>query len=396
MKKEIKNKSEFEELVEQIGDCLEWYEQRNFNERVYKLYLANGERIDVVFSQKGIAHLLGIKTEYLKTTKLLKSKSSYDILKEICSDPYKIHKLVSEGHLNYKTFISCYANDKADNFKSNCGINDIGSIEFICPYIKQYSFITGMQQLEGDYYICYKRNEELLILGLKKDGNVYSPMTSRIINLEDAESKEFLNQLLTNQHITMLSSIIINDGINDSRKVFYNYDDKAKKLKTLQNYADEYDARVEVYSDYQYVLEKYNQLFALSKELDNILTFISAAMQAKCPIDLAKLQEKNVNLSDSMFEMIKSYNLSLEKELTSAGANIYAKQARDERDKLREDFAEIQNELASAVSINKELTEKNSLLEQENKKLKEENAAYDERETKIMRILTRENDKQNH
>ena len=44
----------------------------------------------------------------------------------------------------------------------------------------------------------------------------------------------------------------------------------------------------------------------------------------------------------------------------------------------------------------KELTEKNSLLEQENKKLKEENAAYDERETKIMRILTRENDKQNH
>lgn len=209
MIKDIKNKSEFENLVEKIKTCLDWYRKRNFDDKVYKLYLANGERINVIFPKQTIAHLLGIKTEYLKSTKLLKGKSSYEILEEICADPYKICKLVSEGHLTYSSFISPYADDKVDNFMNNCGINDINSIEFICSYIKEYSFITGKQQLEGDYYICYRKTDGLLILGLKKEGRYYQPMTNRIIDLNDKESKEFLGQLLTNQHITALSTIIV-------------------------------------------------------------------------------------------------------------------------------------------------------------------------------------------
>ena len=94
--KDIKNKSEFENLVEKIKTCLDWYRKRNFDDKVYKLYLANGERINVIFPKQTIAHLLGIKTEYLKSTKLLKGKSSYEILEEICADPYKICKLVSD------------------------------------------------------------------------------------------------------------------------------------------------------------------------------------------------------------------------------------------------------------------------------------------------------------
>ena len=34
-------------------------------------------------------------------------------------------------------------------------------------------------------------------------------MTNRIIDLNDKESKEFLGQLLTNQHITTLSTIML-------------------------------------------------------------------------------------------------------------------------------------------------------------------------------------------
>lgn len=229
MIKDIKNKSEFENLVEKIKTCLDWYRKRNFDDKVYKLYLANGERINVIFPKQTIAHLLGIKTEYLKSTKLLKGKSSYEILEEICADPYKICKLVSDGHLTYSSFISPYADDKADNFMNNCGINDINSIEFICSYIKEYSFITGKQQLEGDYYICYGKTDGLLILGLKKEGIYYQPMTNRIIDLNDKESKEFLGQLLTNQHITTLSTIMLGNEYGESKKIFYNNEEKIKK-----------------------------------------------------------------------------------------------------------------------------------------------------------------------
>ena len=300
--KDIKNKSEFENLVEKIKTCLDWYRKRNFDDKVYKLYLANGERINVIFPKQTIAHLLGIKT-----------------------DPYKICKLVSDGHLTYSSFISPYADDKADNFMNNCGINDINSIEFICSYIKEYSFITGKQQLEGDYYICYGKTDGLLILGLKKEGIYYQPMTNRIIDLNDKESKEFLGQLLTNQHITTLSTIMLGNEYGESKKIFYNNEEKIKKVKTLNAYSEEYDATVEVGKDYMFILEKFSKLYNFSKELDDILTFISNTMQNKCPVNLSKLQEKNVTLSESMISMINAYNLSLEKELTSEGANIYAK-----------------------------------------------------------------------
>lgn len=399
MKKEIRNKSEFENLVEKIKTCLDWYRKRNFDDKVYKLYLANGERINVIFPKQTIAHLLGIKTEYLKSTKLLKGKSSYEILEEICADPYKICKLVSEGHLAYSTFISPYADDKVDNFMDNCGISDINSIEFICSYIKEYSFITGKQQLEGDYYICYRKTDGLLILGLKKEGNYYQPMTNRIVDLNDKESKEFLGQLLTNQHITMLSTIMLGNEYGESRKVFYNNEEKAKKVKTLNAYKEEYDATVEVGRDYMFVLEKFSKLYTFSKELDDILTFISNAMQNKCPVNLVELQEKNVNLSESMIDMINAYNLSLEKELTSAGANIYVKKVKKERDELREEFTKIQTELAAAIIANEKLVQENLLLQEENQRLKKENNDYVDRETRIIRILTKENevnDEQNH
>lgn len=397
--KDIKNKSEFENLVEKIKTCLDWYRKRNFDDKVYKLYLANGERINVIFPKQTIAHLLGIKTEYLKSTKLLKGKSSYEILEEICADPYKICKLVSDGHLTYSSFISPYADDKADNFMNNCGINDINSIEFICSYIKEYSFITGKQQLEGDYYICYGKTDGLLILGLKKEGRYYQPMTNRIIDLNDKESKEFLGQLLTNQHITTLSTIMLGNEYGESKKIFYNNEEKIKKVKTLNAYSEEYDATVEVGKDYMFILEKFSKLYNFSKELDDILTFISNTMQNKCPVNLSKLQEKNVTLSESMISMINAYNLSLEKELTSEGANIYAKKTKEERDKLREEFIKIQTELAAAISVNEKLVQENKKLQEDNQRLQEENKAYGDRETRIIKILTRENDvndEQNH
>lgn len=147
MKREIANKADFDNLVEKIEGCLTWYEKRNFDEKVYKLCLANGDNISIIFPKQTIAHLFGIKTEYLKSTNLFKTKSSYDMLKEICNDPYKVYKLVNNGYLTYNSFISPYADDKTENFISNCGMSDINSIEFICPYVKEYSFITGKQQL---------------------------------------------------------------------------------------------------------------------------------------------------------------------------------------------------------------------------------------------------------
>ena len=54
-----------------------------------------------------------------------------------------------------------------------------------------------------------------------------------------------------------------------------------------------------------FVIEKYSKLFNLSKELDDVLlSFISEAMQNKCPINLNKLKSTGVCLTESMINMM--------------------------------------------------------------------------------------------
>lgn len=389
MRKEINSKSEFDELCEKINECLNWYDKRNFDEKIYKLYLANGEVIDVLFPKKTIAHLFGIKTEYLKSSNLLNGKNSYEILKEICNDPYKIYKMILGGHLKYNSFISPYAQDKTDNFISNCGINDINSIEFVCPYIKEYSFITGMQQLEGDYYICYRKLNGLLILGLKKEEKYYYPMTNYFFDFEDANFKEFLGQLLTNQHITMVSTIMLNNGYGDSKKIFYDNEEKLKKVKLLRTYSEEYDAKVEIDKDYVFILEKLCKLYTFNKELDNILILITNSIKNKSTINLTNLLNRGISLPESIVNLIKEYNLSLENNVSSLLTDSITKKFKNKREELRIDLIKLQEKCNELIRNNELLTKENLVLQEENKRLRQENEDYNIKEDKIRKILTK-------
>ena len=64
----ITNKSEFDQLIEKVKKCIEWYGKRNFEDKVYNLVLDNGEKLKIVFTCGSIAHLLGIDTVMIRTT----------------------------------------------------------------------------------------------------------------------------------------------------------------------------------------------------------------------------------------------------------------------------------------------------------------------------------------
>lgn len=66
-----------------------YYEKRDSK----KLCLANRDNISIIFPKQ----------------------SSYDMLKKICNDPYKVYKLVNNGYLTYNLFISPYADNKTKN-----------------------------------------------------------------------------------------------------------------------------------------------------------------------------------------------------------------------------------------------------------------------------------------
>ena len=135
--KRITNRSEFDELIGGISECLDWHYREKFAERSYNLRLDNGEDLRIVFNNNTLAHLLGINTEYLKATGLFKG-SSYEILRMICNDSYRLYNMIRQGHLTFENFISDFAFDKVKGFKNICGI-DLYNIEFICKYSKESS-----------------------------------------------------------------------------------------------------------------------------------------------------------------------------------------------------------------------------------------------------------------
>lgn len=378
--KKIKNKSEFDELIEKINICLEWYEKRNFDDMIFNVVLDNGEKIKISFHHKTIAHLLGIKTEYLKTTGLF-PKDSYEILKLLCNDSYRFYAMVFQGHLTYDSFISDYADDKLREFTNACGIN-LRDIDFVCKYSKEFSYITGYPQLEGDYYIGYKTNYGVLVVGFKKDGEYYVPITNRPINYDDDEAMEFLNHLLENQSITMpsMSSIYYKKSKTYSNTSPVNDQKKAGKIRVLKNYAKNYNATVDVSGGYIYIIEKLLKQYNSKNILFPALKSIFEKVSKRVMIDVTDIELEFGELPEDILCLIDSYNSSLNVDI-SAALDEHTKSVMSERDRLSE---ENQRHIKELEELREELLRIKALNEQ----LQTENNGYREREEKIKRVLS--------
>lgn len=387
--KRITNRSEFDELIGGISECLDWHYREKFAERSYNLRLDNGEDLRIVFNNNTLAHLLGINTEYLKATGLFKG-SSYEILRMICNDSYRLYNMIRQGHLTFENFISDFAFDKVKGFKNICGI-DLYNIEFICKYSKESSYVTGYAQQDGDYYIAYKAENEngLFIIGLKKDGNYYYPMTNRFVDFNNEESERFLEVLLTNQTITMptFSHLYFFNTKSTSDIMYIDYRKKPSLIRQSIMYAQKYGVISDVAVGYKYIIEKLLQKMDSNNNLTRILSeIVSRYINTGKKINKVTLKKQFGNLPEDINSWIDGYNYLLDGKNFDASDDCGAS--------LRIENSELTTENKTLKSENSRLRQELERLRQQvlsmseaNKKLEEENASHRENETAIMRIL---------
>lgn len=379
--KKITKKNDYDELIEKIRENVEWYETRNFDDRVYNLTLDNGEKLKICFTHNTIAHLLGINTEYLKATGVF-PKDSYDILKLVYNDSYRLYNMVNQGSLTYDSFISDYAMEKLEGFQNICGI-DLYNMEFICQYSKEYSYLTGHSQLEADYYIGYRGINNLYIIGLKKNGQYYYPMTNRYIDFNDEETMKFLNQMLANQKLTMptKSSIFFRETETYSKTLFVDYQKKSTKIKTINNYAKKYNAIVDVSSGYGYIIEKLLQQFDSKNVLFPALKGIFEKVTQRTKIDITDIELEYGELPEDILLLIDDYNNSLNIDI-SAALDEHTKSVQEENAHLKN---EKQKHIEELEMLRRELLEAKSMVET----LSQENSEYKLREEEIVSAMKR-------
>ena len=62
----------------------------------------NNSNINYSIPNESIAHLLGINTNYLISTSRFNATNSFDLLKEMCENPFRINQLYNEGIIKYE------------------------------------------------------------------------------------------------------------------------------------------------------------------------------------------------------------------------------------------------------------------------------------------------------
>lgn len=378
----IRSKVEYDELIENIRECLEWHTRRNFNEMSYNLVMDNGEKIRILFNNNSVAHLLGIDTEYLKTTGMF-NDNSYEILKQVCNNSYRLYNMVNQGHLKYDSFVSDYADEKVMGFKKICGI-DLYNIEFICKYEKSRSYETGNMEQVADYYIAYRAENGLFVVGLKRNGLYYYPMTNIYVNFENEKDIEFLKSLLNNQHITIpkLTNIYYFNTGSNSKAMYIDYHKKASMLRTLNEYRRKYGAEVDILEGYQTVNEKLLRMFSSNENTNQIYEKIFERISKRCIIDTKELQiELGGVLPEDILSYINIYNNSINENIDAA-LDEHTKSIVSERDRLSE---ENQRNLKELNELKQELLAAKILIE----KLKQENSTYQVREEETIEAMKR-------
>lgn len=368
---------EYNDLLEKIDKCLEWYENREISDIRYKLFLASDKIIQICFPENCIPHLLGINIDYLRSTGHFNG-SPYTILNDILNNPMRLYNLMKSGFLSKEQIFSKHIEKKLSSFKSNCSVS-IKNIEFIAEYNSVNSYTTGEEKLDGDYYIASKSHDNsLTIIGFKENKGLYYPMTNIELDDNSNEKDKFLNRLLKNQSITLIQSLIKSyySGYELKKdKFFYNNDDKLRKLNILTNYSSDYDSHVTTNKETLFYLTKTINLYDEKNKIWFVLDEITKAILNKDIINIEELEEKYGIIKRSLFETISAYNDSIinssdNTEFSYHEFSTELKKAKNEALKYEELYCSVNQKNEELLQKVKELTLENEMLKDNEDKIR--------------------------
>jgi len=364
----IQTKEQFDNIVEKIEKNVLKYE-RFLNDIRYKLFLSNGEVLNIEYPESCIPHILGINLEYIKMLGIYKEKSSYELMKEFLNDSYSAYKKVND--LN-KLF-SNYVDIKNNNFNDILKIN-LSDIKLIIEYKKDRIYGHDVLESPCEYYILTQKNGKLLLLGLIKQNGKYVPQTSQEIDLKNEKDEQNLKNILFKQHIMFCNTLFYNSNIEEPmKKVFLNEQEKSDRLLYLKSTANKHSSVVRVERDYECAISKLIESKSNMNNYKGIIQDITSAITRNEIIDISNF---DTQLDGEIYELVNAYNDS------KFSANHEKKYS-----ELKSEYEKLKEEVELLKKYNEELQKSDQEKDVEIVKLKQENVEYRQNEDKILELL---------
>lgn len=256
------NLSKIENLFEKINECIEFYEKQFIQNKTFTLYLGNGEKVKYSINPDNLPHLLGVNLDFVKTLYNYHNKESYKLLKEVCSDAFKLNELFNKEIIKPNQIFSQYIDKKLEGFKDNFKY-DVKQVledsDFVCTYNSEKSWEISENNQKYNY-IVFKTypNGKIGLLGLVKKGFQCYAMSNQLFDSIE-EAKDKFNELLKNQDITLLTGFSAYNRMTDANFIWYiTINQKTEKIDTLKNYKDNFGCNINITNDYEYTLRVIN------------------------------------------------------------------------------------------------------------------------------------------
>lgn len=329
------NKYELSEIFDKIDKLLQRYfdkeNEYNFDDETeekrrndlskksYLMFLSNGERIKIKIPKSSIPHLLGINTEYLKSTGLYKGMNSYEIMLEFIKNSNDAFQKHESGIINLDKILSPYINQKLDSLVENLNINT-KCCEMICKYDrgKTYGYSTDFDDMS--YLILQKKNEKyyVLKLAMSEDGTCF-PMSNQVFNSYE-ECKEILSSYLIYQELTLLNNLWVYYNNSIIGKFYILEYERRERLEKLKKLSEDFECTPNVIADFIFSLKIRDDKRQGNIRTSNIIEKLCDCIKNKKVFDISLT---NVEQED-ILKIIETYNDSLFSAINASTANSYS------------------------------------------------------------------------
>lgn len=254
------NRSEFDDIISKITECVIAYEKAALYDNKITLYLANGDKLYLRFPRNNIPHLLGVNLDYLKlSNKFPKNLSSFELLKFFLENSYNFANLIfQEKKLSSEHIFSKHINEKLNSFWENLHIKTNDQIAVI-KYDKEKTYQIEESAENSNYYIIRKNNGKYHVLGIlnnEEKGFAYIPTTIRQYD-DFYEFDKYMTRIANKQDFTYINNEEVdNESKNYHSKFPLPMDSKIVVLDNLINMSKRYSATVSVANDLLFSLKR--------------------------------------------------------------------------------------------------------------------------------------------
>lgn len=363
-------------------DDYNFYEKDNFEHKTdlskksYLMFLSNGDRIRVKIPKTSIPHLLGINTEYLKSTGLYKGMNSYEIMLDFIKNPNEAFQKHESGIINLDKILSPYINKKLDSLTENLNINT-NCCEMICKYDRGKTYGYSADFDDMSYLILQKKNEKyyVLKLAMSEDGTCF-PMSNQVFNSYE-ECKENLSSYLIYQELTLLSNLWVYYNNSTVGKFPILEWDRKQKLEKLKKLSEDFECTPNIIADFIYSLKIRDNKRQGNIRTSNIIEILCDCIKNKKVFDISLT---NVDQED-ILKIIETYNDSLFSEITASTDNSYSD--------LQNENISLKKEIERLRLENKSLSETVNYRDEELNEVKTQNNELREDINKVKGIISK-------